>query len=511
MNKSILTLSSISKSFGPVIANADISFNLKKGEIVALLGENGAGKTTLMSILFGHYIADKGQVKVFGKTLAQGSPKAALSAGIGMVHQHFTLAGNMSVLENITLGTKSLFGVKTNLKNANHKLKGLMDRFGLKVNPKALVKNLSVGEQQRVEILKVLYRDAKILILDEPTAVLTPQESDKLFDTIKKLVSQGLSVIFITHKMREVMAASHRCIVLRQGRIVFESLTSKTDPKELAKAMMGNEIPETVRGTLAPGKEVLSLQNITITDTGKKKSLNRLNLCLRSKEILGIAGVSGNGQSQLANILSGLVTRYEGKIFMDSRVIEKISPKIMIQKKIGRVPDDRNGTGLINDMSVMENIASKTYMEPGFSKKGILRFKAIAEQAGKLVKKFDVRCPDIDIPVQKLSGGNMQKLIIARELSGNPKIIIANQPTWGLDVGATSYVHEQLIKAAKNGAGIIIISEDLDELFQVADHIQVMYHGRLSAPEDVGSLDRTKLGLIMSGQLAFQDGMENNK
>jgi simple sugar transport system ATP-binding protein len=508
MNESILNLSKITKYFGPVVANEDISFSLGKGEIVALLGENGAGKTTLMSILFGHYVADGGSVTVFGKKLVPGSPRAALEAGVGMVHQHFTLAENMSVLDNIMLGTESLAGLKSNRRGAQKKLNRLMERFGLTINPKALVKDLSVGEQQRVEILKVLYRDAKILILDEPTAVLTPQESDSLFETITQLVKEGLSVIFITHKMREVMATSHRCIVLRRGRVVFESPTKNTDPNALAKAMVGVEIPQTIRQRQLPGNEVLALREITLTERGGKKSIKNINLSLRSNVIIGIAGVSGNGQSQLADIISGLINTYEGKIFLDSKELKTITPRRMIKEGVGRIPDDRNGTGLISDMTVLENIASDTYGEPPFSKRGFLQFKAMATRAKKLVKKFDVRCPNLDIPVQKLSGGNMQKLILARELSGSPRIILANQPTWGLDVGAAAYVHKQLMKSAEQGAGIILISEDLDELFQVADQIQVMYRGRLSNPEDVDKVDRAKLGLIMSGQFISHDGEE---
>ena len=506
MTDPILKLSGITKHFGAVAANENICFSLGRGEIVALLGENGAGKTTLMSILFGHYVADRGEVEVFGKKLPPGSPRAALTSGIGMVHQHFTLAENMSVLDNIMVGTQSLACLKSKKQPAEKKLSRLMERFGLTVNPKAIVKDLSVGEQQRVEILKVLYRDAKILILDEPTAVLTPQESDSLFATIAQLVEEGLSVIFITHKLREVMAASHRCIVLRQGRVVFESKTCDTDPNTLAKAMVGVDILRPLRERQIPGKEVLSLEDITLVDRKGKKLLTHLNLTLRANEILGIAGVSGNGQSQLADLISGLVSNYTGKIRLDSKVLTHINPRRMIKEGVGRIPDDRNGTGIIGDMSVMENMASVIYGAPPFSNKGLLRFKTIATLAKKLVKRFDVRCPSINIPVRNLSGGNMQKLILARELSGSPRIILANQPTWGLDVGATSYVHSQLLTAAKQGAGVLIISEDLDELFQVADRICVIFHGRLSDSEDANLVDRIKLGLIMSGQIASHNG-----
>ncbi len=500
MNDTILKLSGITKHFGPVAANEDVSFSLKQGEIVALLGENGAGKTTLMSILFGHYVADQGSIEVFGKKLAPGSPRAALDAGVGMVHQHFTLAGNMTVLENIMVGTASLFGVGNKAGRAAGKLTALMARFGLTVDPNARVRDLSVGEQQRVEILKVLYRDARILILDEPTAVLTPPESDALFKTLKQLVSEGLSVVFITHKMREVMAASHRCIVLRQGRVVFESRTAQTDPEALARAMVGADVPRIFREKRSPGREVLCLEDIFLGAGDGRNAIKGIDLRLRSNEILGIAGVSGNGQSELADMISGLVTPCRGRIFLGSGVLKKISPRIMIERGVGRIPDDRNGTGLIADMSIMENLASKNYGDPEFSTKGFLRFNAMARQAETLVGQFDVRCPGINSPVRQLSGGNMQKLILARELSGAPGIILANQPTWGLDVGAAAHVHARLIQAAKQGAGVILISEDLDELFQVADRIQVMYHGQLSAAEAVDTLDRTRIGLMMSGQ-----------
>lgn len=506
MPESILRLSEISKRFGSVVANDAISFTLKKGEIVALLGENGAGKTTLMSILFGHYVADQGVIEVSGKPLLPGSPRAALEAGIGMVHQHFTLAGNMSVLDNIMLGTESLLSLRNNKGHARAKLKHLMDRFGLTVNPDALVNDLSVGQQQRVEILKVLYRDARILILDEPTAVLTPQESDMLFKTLAQLVSQGLSVIFITHKMREVMAASHRCIVLRQGRVVFEAPTVETDPQALATAMVGREVPRQVRETRLPGREVLGLSHVTITGRDGTASVKDLNLSLRSSEILGIAGVSGNGQAQLADLISGLIRTYSGEVRLNAEAMQTMTPRILVEQGVARVPDDRNGTGLISDMTVMENIASETYWKPPFSRRGFLRFQAMAFRANELVTRFDVRCPDIDIPVRKLSGGNMQKLILSRELAGSPTVILANQPTWGLDVGASAYVHKQLTAAARQGAGVIIISEDLDELFQLADRIQVMYHGMLSEPEEIDRVDRAKLGLIMSGQSGFSRG-----
>lgn len=499
----VLRLDAITKYFGPLAANDQISLTLHQGEMLALLGENGAGKTTLMSILFGHYTADSGRVEVMGRPLPPGSPRAALEAGVGMVHQHFTLADNMSVLENIMLGTEPLWGLRRNSRRARTKLAGLMDRFRLRVDPDAMIRALSVGERQRVEILKVLYRDARILILDEPTAVLTPQESDHLFATLRELVSQGLSVIFITHKLREVMAASDRCVVLRHGRVVLETPTKDTTDKDLARAMVGAQIPAAQRACLTAGKEILRLENVSAGQTGP--GLRTANLAVRSHEILGIAGVSGNGQALLADLLSGLVSPRSGTMTLRGQIVERPTPAAMIRAGIGRVPDDRTGTGLVADMTVMENLSTEIYRRPGFSKYGLLNFRALASLARQLLDVFDIRCPGLDAPVRKLSGGNMQKLILARVLSQEPQLILANQPTWGLDVGATAAVHQHLLDAARRGAGIVLISEDLDELFQLSDRIQVMYHGVLSRPEPAATLDRGRLGLMMSGHGTDQE------
>jgi simple sugar transport system ATP-binding protein len=496
----LLRLSGITKTFGPLKANDDISLTLAQGEMLALLGENGAGKTTLMSILFGHYVADGGSVEILGRPLPPGSPRAALAAGIGMVHQHFTLADNMTVLENIMLGTEPLWALRRGSARARAKLGSLMDRFRLRVDPGAKVRALSVGERQRVEILKVLYRDARILILDEPTAVLTPQESDHLFTTLRELVNQGVAVIFITHKLREVMAASDRCVVLRHGRVVLEAATKKTSAEELARAMVGASIPQATRVTLAPGGEVLFLDRVRADAPDRGPGLRELRLSVRAHEILGIAGVSGNGQALLADLLSGLVAPTGGSVVLRGQTVSRLTPATMIRSGVGRVPDDRTGTGLVADMTVMENLSTEIYRLPGFSKRGMLNFKALTSRAAQLMDVFDIRCAGPNAPVRKLSGGNMQKLILARVLSQGPHLILANQPTWGLDVGATAAVHQHLLDAARRGAGIVLISEDLDELFELSDRIQVMYQGRLSDPENTATVDRAKLGLMMSGQ-----------
>ena len=502
----VLRLRGITKHFGPLAANDDISLTLEAGEMLALLGENGAGKTTLMSILFGHYVADGGTVEVHGRPLPPGSPRAALEAGVGMVHQHFTLAGNMTVLENIMLGTEPLWGFRRNSARALAKLDALMNRFQLRVDPFAPVRGLSVGERQRVEILKVLYRDASILILDEPTAVLTPQESDHLFATLRELVSQGLSVIFITHKLREVMAASDRCVVLRHGRVVLETETGATSAEDLARAMVGAHIPQTTRSPHPPGEDVLVLDRVRADTPDRGPGLDGLSMSVRAHEILGIAGVSGNGQALLADLLSGLVAPAGGSVVLRGQAVARPTPAAMIRAGVGRVPDDRTGTGLVADMTVMENLSTEIYRLPGFSKRGMLNFKALASRAAQLMDVFDIRCAGPDAPVRKLSGGNMQKLIMARVLSQGPHLILANQPTWGLDVGATAAVHQHLLDAARRGAGVVLISEDLDELFQLSDRIQVMYRGRLSAPEDTATVDRARLGLMMSGQGADHRG-----
>jgi simple sugar transport system ATP-binding protein len=500
MSTPLLRLSGITKHFGPLAANDDISLTLDAGEMLALLGENGAGKTTLMSILFGHYVADSGSVEVLGHPLPPGSPRAALDAGVGMVHQHFTLAGNMTVLENIMLGTEPLWGLRRNSARALAKLDTLMDRFRLRVDPRAMVRSLSVGERQRVEILKVLYRDARILILDEPTAVLTPQESDHLFATLRQLVSQGLSVIFITHKLREVMAASDRCVVLRHGRVVMETRTDSTTAEELARAMVGAHVPKATRTPHEPGDEVLFLDHVSLSAPDRGPALDDICLSVRAHEILGIAGVSGNGQALLADLLSGLAAPGKGDMILRGENAERPTPAALIRAGVGRVPDDRTGTGLVADMTVMENLSTEIYRLPGFSKRGMLNFRALASRAAQLMDVFDIRCQGPDAPVRKLSGGNMQKLILARILSQGPHLILANQPTWGLDVGATAAVHQHLLDAARRGAGVVLISEDLDELFQLTDRIQVMYHGRLSPAQDTATVDRARLGLMMSGQ-----------
>ncbi len=504
--ETVLRLSDITIRFGALVANDAISFDLKRGEIVALLGENGAGKTTLMNILFGHYVADEGEVEVFGTPLPPGDPNAALAAGIGMVHQHFTLADNMSVLDNITLGTEPLYRWRAGRARAHARILQLANEFGLAVRPSARVASLSVGERQRVEILKALYREARILILDEPTAVLTPQETEALFETLKMLVARGLSIIFISHKLGEVMAASDRVLVLRHGRLCGERRTGKTCRRELASLMVGDEISEPPVPAASPGPVLLELKQVSAVARGSGADLSNLSLALRAGEITGIAGVSGNGQAALAELLSGTLAPAGGAFVIAGQEVRKWSPREALRRRIGRVPEDRHAMGMIDDMNITENIISESYRSPRFNRFGFLKWRAARAFAEEIIHAYDVKCPSPDIRVRLLSGGNMQKLILGRALHGDPVIIVANQPTRGLDVGAVAYVHGRLLEARARGAAIVLISEDLDEVTSLSDRIVVMSKGRLSSPSARGERSLGELGELMAGH-GF-DGME---
>ena len=508
---SVLNIRGLSKRFGPLLANDDISLSLAAGEVIGLLGENGAGKSTLVSILFGHYVADTGEIEVFGKLLAPGRPDLALASGIGMVHQHFTIADNLTVLDNVLVGTESLWRWKSERINARAKLIELGLQFGLSIDPEARAADLSVGEKQRVEILKVLYRGAKILIFDEPTSVLTPQESSALFATLRKLINQGLSIIFISHKLDEVIRVSDRILVLKHGKLVAKLRASDASKKQLAELMVGASVAKPIRqnalGDLsntrvtapiaapsaAPsGPPLLRLSNLKLEQPGERGLGSPINLTVHAGEIIAIAGVSGNGQRALADALM------QRNFPAASRETIQFDASIN-SNMIARIPDDRHALGVVTDANMWENAIIEDVQSKQFTNWGLLNSRAAATHTHALIEQFDIRCHGIDIKTAKLSGGNMQKLILGRNLVRKPRVIIANQPTWGLDVGAVAFIHQQLLNAAAGGAAVLIISEDLDEVFALADRIAVMFHYGLGEALPSKQWSTQSLGLAMAG------------
>jgi ABC-type uncharacterized transport system ATPase subunit len=513
----VLRLSGITKRFGPLVANDGISLDLGEGEVLALLGENGAGKSTLVSILFGHYVADAGSIEVFGQPLPPGNPRAALAAGIGMVHQHFTLADNLSVLDNVMMGTESLWGLVSRKSAARTRLLAVAERFGLPVSPDARVGSLSVGERQRVEILKALYRGARILILDEPTAVLTPQESESLFHTLGQMVAQGLSVIFISHKLSEVLRVSHRVAVLRQGKLVAEAPAQGTTPAQLAQWMVGHAVGTLERRPAqAVGEVVCELVDVS-TPTGVRERLEGVSLALHAGEIVAVAGVSGNGQVALAELLCGVRSASQGRVTLQGKALPA-HPAKLVALGVARIPEDRHAVGVVGDLPVWENAVSERLRSRAFSSGPWVRRKAARLHAQRVMEAFDVRGGGPLTPARSLSGGNMQKLILGRalmapetvdssgtdetgaqEASEKPTMIVAHQPTWGLDIGAVSYVQQQLIAARDAGAAVLLISDDLDEVMALGDRIAVMHHGHLSEALPAGDWTRDSIGLAMAG------------
>jgi simple sugar transport system ATP-binding protein len=495
----VLSLRGITRRFGDLLANDRIDLTLHRGEVLALLGENGAGKTTLMNILFGHYLADAGEVQVFGRPLPPGNPRAALAAGVGMVHQHFTLADNLTALENVLLGTEPLLSPGRGRAAARARMAALSRDFGLVVDPDARTGSLSVGERQRVEILKALWRDARILILDEPTAVLTPQETGALFATLRLAVDRGLSIIFISHKLREVMEISDRCLVLRQGRVVGAVATAETSREGLAALMVGDAPPEPRIAPGVAGPVLLRLDAVSTPDRGAAPGLKAVSLSLRAGQITGLAGVSGNGQAALADLIGGLARPAEGRIELAGAEPAAWSPRAALAAGIGRIPEDRHRVGTIADFTLTENAVLESYARPGIARAGFMDWRRAEAFARSIIAGHDVRCPGPGAKVRLLSGGNMQKLILGRVLEAAPRVILANQPVQGLDVGAIAYVHGRLVAARDAGAAVLLISEDLDEVTGLSDVIHVISGGRLSPPFPRGSMSPAELGLWMAG------------
>lgn len=496
----VVELKQITKRFPGIVANDAISLQLRKGEIHALLGENGAGKSTLMNIVFGLYQPDEGSIEVNGKPVIIDSPNKAIELGIGMVHQHFKLVQPFTVTENIILGSEPTKGPNINYKKAAAEVQRLSEQYGLQVNPHAKIHDISVGMQQRVEIVKTLYRGADILIFDEPTAVLTPQEIKELMQIMKKLVAEGKSIILITHKLKEIMEISDTVTIIRRGKVIDSVKTSETNPNELAEKMVGRNVTFKVdKKPATPGANVLEVSNLSSKNKEGISVLNQLNLNVRAGEIVGIAGVDGNGQSELIEALTGLRKVDGGSIRLQGKELANQSPRYISESGLAHIPEDRHKHGLVLDFSVSENIVLESYYKAPYTRKGFLNFDAIKKQAKRLVEAFDVRTPSIETKARSLSGGNQQKAIIAREVDKNPELLIAAQPTRGLDVGAIEFVQKQLIAQRDQGKAVLLISFELDEIINVSDRIAVIYEGRIVGevlPEETN--DR-ELGLMMAG------------
>jgi len=495
-----LELTGITKHFPGVLANDQVDFDVHAGEVHALLGENGAGKTTLMRILYGLYQADEGEIRINGQPVQIRSPHDAIAHGIGMVHQHFMLVPTLTVTENVILGLPSSRAPFLDSEQAARRIAHLSETYGLKVDPNAYVWQLSVGEQQRVEIIKALFREASLLILDEPTAVLTPQEVEELFGVLREFTAHGLAVIFITHKLHEVMAISDRVTVLRAGRRVATLPTSETNPQALAELMVGRQLqPPTRENGREPGDLVLTVENLSALGDKGVPALRDVSLDVRAGEIVGLAGVSGNGQRELAEVIAGLRRPTSGQVLIEGKDVTGRSPTEMIQAGLAYIPEERLTVGTIPDFSVAENAILEVHGRPPLARGIFLNTEAVRRFTQQLIEQYDVKTPTQETPIKKLSGGNIQKLILARELSRNPKLLIAAQPTRGLDVGATEYIHHRLLEERANGTAILLISEDLDEIFALSDRIAVMYEGRIMGIVPIAFAQRETIGLMMAG------------
>ncbi|GIP29234.1 heme ABC transporter ATP-binding protein [Paenibacillus sp. J23TS9] len=497
----VVELKQITKRFPGIVANDSISLKLHKGEIHALLGENGAGKSTLMNIVFGLYQPDEGGIEVNGEPVMIDSPNKAIELGIGMVHQHFKLVQPFTVTENIVLGMEpKKMGVHLDYKTSVAKIKKLSDQYGLKVNPNAKIQDISVGMQQRVEILKTLYRGADILIFDEPTAVLTPQEISELMGIMKRLVEEGKSIILITHKLKEIMQISDTVTIIRRGKVIDTLKTAETNPNELAEKMVGRSVSFKVDKKPATPKEtVLEVKNLTLKNKDGIAVLDGLNLNVRAGEILGIAGVDGNGQSELIEALTGLSHVDSGIIELKGKDITNKNPRHITESGVSHIPEDRHKHGLVLDFSMSENMVLETYYQSPYNKGGFLNKNAIDKQASRLIEHFDVRTPSIETKARSLSGGNQQKAIIAREIDKNPDLLIAAQPTRGLDVGAIEFVQKQLVAQRDQGKAVLLISFELDEIINVSDRIAVIYEGQIVGEVLPEQTNDQELGLMMAG------------
>jgi ABC-type uncharacterized transport system ATPase subunit len=496
----LLEMRGITKRFPGVLANDHVDFDVAAGEIHALFGENGAGKSTLMRILYGLHRPDEGEIRLRGVRVAITSPAVAIQQGIGMIHQHFMLVPTLTVAENVSLGLKSSRGPLTDLRRVSERIRQLSQAYGLKVEPEAYIWQLSVGERQRVEIIKALYRDVSLLVLDEPTAVLTPQEVRDLFVVLKQLVADGLSIVFISHKVNEVLELSRRITVLRGGRKIATVHGADTTVNELADMMVGHEVAQVgVPSDRQPGPVMLAVSNLRVTGDRGAETVRGLSLQVRSGEIVGIAGVSGNGQRELAEAIAGLRQPTGGQIEIAGADVTRRHPRVIREAGLAYVPEERMRDAVIGDLNVAENLIMVATADPAYTRLGFLRNRAIRRHCRQLVAEFDVRTPSLDTPAHNLSGGNIQKLIMARELSGSPKVLLVAQPTRGIDVAASVYIHQRLISQRADGTAVLVISEDLDELMAISDRILVVYEGAIISEVGPRTTSKEAIGLMMAG------------
>lgn len=497
----VLELKGITKKFPGVLANDHIDLTLNKGEILGLLGENGAGKTTLMNILYGLYAPDEGKIIINGEEVKVESPTDAIQAGIGMVHQHFMLIPVFTVAENVMLGEESIkYGDFLDRQKAAKKITNLSESYDLQVNPSDYVRDLPVGVQQRVEIIKLLYREAEILIFDEPTAVLTPQEADELFEIMRSLTEQGKSIIFITHKLREVLEVADRIMVIRRGAVVGETVPEEADKNSLASMMVGRAVDLKVEKTeKETGELVLSIKNLIVADKFKNIVVDDVSVDVHAGEIVGVAGVQGNGQTELLAAITGMEKPAEGKITLLGEDITRASPRKITELGSAHIPEDRQKDGLVLPFPVAENLVLCTFYKEPYTKGVILQYDAISDHANKLIENFDIRTPDALTPVSSLSGGNQQKVIIARELSRPVELLVASQPTRGLDVGSIEYIHKRIVQKRDEGVAVLLISPELDEVIELSDRITVMYRGKIVADLPNKDVTKEQVGLMMAG------------
>ncbi|KXS50333.1 MAG: simple sugar transport system ATP-binding protein [Halanaerobium sp. 4-GBenrich] len=503
----ILDMQNITKIFPGVKANDNVNLSIKKGEIHALVGENGAGKTTLMNVLYGLYDPEGGQVFYEGNKVNVDGPQDAIDLGIGMVHQHFMLVDPLTVTENIILGNEPRKGLKINQKKARKEVEDISNKYGLYVDPDAKIQDISVGMQQRVEIIKTLYRGADLLIFDEPTAVLTPQEIDELFDIFRSLKEQGKTIIFITHKLQEVKEISDRITVLRGGKSIDTVDTANVSEEDVAELMVGRPVLlEVEKDKAKPGKDFLTIENLKVKNNRNIQAVNGVSLTVKKGEILGIAGVEGNGQSELIEAITGLRKIESGKVKIKDKEITKFNAREIKREGVAHIPEDRQKRGLIMDFDLQENMILGYHDLEPFSKNGIMNYNNIRNYTQELLEKFDVRGGGATTDAKSLSGGNQQKVIVAREFSHDPELLIASQPTRGVDVGSIEFIHKQIIDRRDNGAAVLLVSAELSEILSLSDRIAVIFEGEIVDILDVEDADERKLGNLMTGSKADAGG-----